>query len=182
MVIPRTVLRRKTQYLVALPREIRDALKLQGGSVVYWHAWRDGEVVLTPRATRKGGKPPRVDLQRELKAAHAQIDVLNRQLEELPHRARNQAWFELAQKELKLQLTGLPVIGAIHNRLAAIEALLQGRLASGVLNRRRPRGAAQPRTSNPRPDPPPSEASEGAATSGGAAPQVAQPDMTVQHL
>ena len=171
MVIPRTVLRRKTQYLVALPREVRDLLKLRGGTVVYWHAWRDGEVVLTQRSTRKGGKPPRVDLERELRQAHAQIDTLNRQLEEAPHRARNQAWFELAQKGMKLQLTGLPVIGAIHARLAAIEGLLEEKRPGRSLRVQRPVRGRRRTETIPAPILSPPDSERGGVGAGAASPR-----------
>lgn len=57
MIEKRKVAARHGQLLVALPATVRDHLTVESGSVVYWHIVQAGEVSLSPRPSRRGGRP-----------------------------------------------------------------------------------------------------------------------------
>jgi len=178
----RHILARRGQRLVAIPALIWRRLQLTPGRTVWWHLSGKEEAVLSVRDRRRGGRPNPADACPHCERREKELTQLRHQLigggAVDGRQYFDQGWMAALGKGLKIEAQ----YQLVSIRLAGIER----RLAELRPRRPRPaqesRGAAQPRTSNPRPDPPPSGSSEGAATSGGAAPQVAQPDMTVQHL
>jgi len=182
MRLTRHVVQRKTQQLVALPAEVRHHLSLVAGSTVYWHISQRGRVALTVSGKLSGGRA-REDADCPSCAKYrAELDRLRAELREREAATPGQWWraaFASVERALFWDLAELAA-WARSQRTAQRQP--------GRRRERRPRPAQESRASGaaeerhtPDPPPPPTS-SEGAATSGGAAPQVAQPDMTVQHL
>lgn len=124
MVIGRRVSRRKGQQLVALPPELRERLGIIPGQWVYFHLGRKNEVVLSTSPARAGGKPPTASLEAEVAELRARLAQREKQLAETAPAARRQAWLDLAMGKLAVELRGVPVLGAINDRLRRIEAEL----------------------------------------------------------
>jgi len=178
----RVVMGRHRQLLLAIPAPIRERLRISRGAILWWHLAGKKEAVVSIGRRRGPGRPRSeetcdhcLDREKELRRLRALLEttraVDGRQF-------FNQGWHDALGKGLKIEAQ----YQLVSVRLASIEREVRALAASGVLHRRRPRGAAQPRTANPRPDPLPSEPSGGADASGGAAPQASHSDMTVQHL
>jgi len=182
MRLTRHVVARKDQHLVALPAEVRRHLSLVAGATVYWHISQRGRVALTVSGTLTGGRA-REDADCPSCAKYrAELDRLRHELREGEAATPGQ-WFRQALASVER---------GMFWDLAELAAWARSQRTKQQQGGRRPgrrprpaqesRGAAQPRTSIPGPSLPSPESSEGAGTSGGAAPQVPQPEMTVQHL
>jgi hypothetical protein len=178
----RQVRERGGQVLVPIPSLVWRRLKIGAGSRVWWHLTGRDEALLTRKERRRAGRPRLEDTcpsceqrEKELVRLRALLQtggaVDGRQY-------FNQGWHAALGKGLKIEAQ----YQLVRARLDSIERMVREATSSGVLNRRRPRGAAQPRTSNPRPDPPPSESSGGEEASGAASPQASQSEITVQRL
>ena len=124
--------------VVALPRSVREHLGVEPGDHVYFHAVRGGEVVLAATSERRGGRPEGLALVRQLAKAKQRI----RSLEERVRVIREAAWNEFRAAEagrvVKLHLSGVPELNAIHEQLRDISAQLG--LRSRPRWSRRPRG------------------------------------------
>ena len=178
----RQVRGRGGQVLVPIPSLVWRRLKIGPGSTVWWHLTGRDEALITRKERRRGGRPRQEDTcphceqrEKELVRLRALLQtggaVDGRQY-------FNQGWHDALGKGLKIEAQ----YRLVSIRLAGIERQLRELGSSGVPTRRRPRGDGSA-VARPTPDPsPPAESSEGADTSGGAAPQVSQPGMTVQHL
>jgi len=141
MVIGRRITKRKGQQLVALPPELRERLGVIPGQWLYFHLGRKGEVVISTSAARAGGKPPTAGLEEELAQVRARLALREKQLAESAPAARRQAWLDLAMGKLAIELRGLPVLGAMNDRLRRIEDQLGIRRGPWTYRaqRRRPR-------------------------------------------
>jgi hypothetical protein len=178
--LQRHVVARKDQMLVALPAEVRRHLSLAKGAQVWWHITRKGDVSLTASPRGPSGRPSPAQVCESCGRYRAEIERVQRKLSEQEPAARRRAWFEMAQQKLRLELTGLPVMGALNDRLRRIEeqlARLVGRAPYMRSQRAHPvrkvERAPAPVLSSP------SEAG-GADTSGGEAPQVSHSESLVQ--
>jgi len=182
MRLTRHVVARKNQWLVAIPAEVRQHLALVPGASVYWHISQRGRVALTVSGKLSGGAA-RQDADCPSCAKYrAELDRLRHELREGEAATPGQ-WFRQA-----LASTERALFWDLAELAAWARSQRTKQRQGGQRSERRPRpaqesrGAAQPRTSNPRPDPPPSESSGGADASGAASPQASQPEITVQHL
>ena len=179
---PRVVMARHRQLLLAIPAPVRKRLAITQGATLWWHLAGPREAVVSVKRRRRQGRPKTEERCEACLGREKELDRLRNLLKTGKavdgRQYFNQGWHDALGKGLKIEAQ----YQLVRARLDSIERMVREATSSGVLHRRRPRGAAQPRTSNPRPDPPPPASSEGADTSGGAAPQVSQPEMTVQHL
>jgi hypothetical protein len=121
MVIGRRVSKRKGQQLVALPPELRERLGVIPGQWLYFHLGRKGEAVLSTSPARAGGKPPTASLEADLERARARIDQLQRKLVAQPAALFTEWATQHAMRRLGVQLSGLPVVEAINDRLRRLE-------------------------------------------------------------
>jgi len=180
MRLQRHVVARKDQHLVALPAEVRRHLSLVAGATVYWHISQRGRVALTVSGKLSGGRA-REDADCPSCAKYrAELDRLRHELREGEAATPGQ-WFRQALASVERGMFWDLAELAAWARSQRLKQQQGGRRPG-----RRPqpaqesRGAAQPRTSNPLPDPLPSESSEGDAASGGAAPQAALEQLPTQ--
>jgi hypothetical protein len=168
-------------WVVAVPKRVRDHLRMRSGGYVYWHLTGPREALLTRTEQRIGGKPPGLDLADELRAAHREVDRLKRKLAERPQRVFNQGTsagysaaarigfaFDATLRDLRAE------VRALHDEVAR----LTGRPVARRPPRRprRARGVEVVRLPDAIPSPSPapsSEVSGGDAASGGDTPQAA---------
>jgi hypothetical protein len=122
--LPRHVVARKDQHLVALPAEVRRHLSLAKGVRVWWHIGRKGAVSLSTMERPPSGRWSTAEACESCARYRAEIERVQRKLSEQAPAARRHAWFEMAQQKLRLELTGLPVMGALNDRLRRIEERL----------------------------------------------------------
>lgn len=127
----RKVLGRRGQLLVALPSRVRRHLALAASQSVWWHYPRTGEVVLSIREERVGGKP-----RADLPCPHC--ETRERELHEL--RARLQARDAGSARQHFTQGYEQAVrhYGSLADRLDA-----QGVMLRELLSRRRRPGRAR---------------------------------------
>jgi len=137
MRIDRRVVRRKDQYLLALPAQVRKHLGAIGGSRLWWHIAQKGAV-----AVSNSGKVLRGRLKLDAdcpscEGYRRELARLQAKLQSQPQRIWNQFRGQEALRKIHLELTGYPAIDAINDRLRAIEELLGVRLAKPPSTRRR---------------------------------------------
>src|SRR5262249_26306772 len=77
----RHLLRLNRSIVVALPTTVLHHMGVGRGDAVYWYTTRKGEAVLAKRATRQGGQPEGLSLQRQLSAALAEVERLKQRNE-----------------------------------------------------------------------------------------------------
>jgi hypothetical protein len=168
-------------WMVAVPKAVREHLRLRPRVAVYWHLAGPREAIISPHVHRIGGKPPGLDLVPQLKAAHQEIDRLRRKLQERPSRVFNQgsnAGVMIAQRvgyafdETLREVRG--DIRALRDELVRLARTPRPlRLPRGP-RRHRPVEALTLPDAIPSPSPSPSsEVSGGDAASGGETPQAA---------
>ncbi len=182
MRIDRRVVARKDQLLVPIPARLRDHLRLVPTQRVYWHISRRGVASLTVSGRVRGGRP-REDADCPTCVKYRdELDRLRRETRAGEAATPGQWWRQGYMQSLEdlgnIQAEVRLVLAGVKQLLAEDRRRRPGRAGSSGQSR----GAAQPRTSNPRPDPLPSPSSGGADASGAASPQASQPEVTVQYL
>jgi hypothetical protein len=168
-------------WVVAVPKRVRDHLRLKTGGAVYWHLTGPREALLTRGEQRIGGKPPGLDLADELKTAHREIDRLRRKVAERPQRVFNQGTsagysaaaragfaFDATLRELRSD------VRALRDEVARLSGRPVARRPRRGPRRSRPVETVAGPDDYPSPSPSPSsEVSGGDAASGGETPQAA---------
>jgi len=126
MRIDRRVVRRKDQYLVAIPAQVRHQLGLVAGARVWWHTGQKAMVALTTSGRIQKG---RIRLDADCTSCvgyRRELAQLRAKLQAQPQRIRNEVWMQHALKRLSVELRGYPALDAINRRLGDIEAHLAG--------------------------------------------------------
>jgi hypothetical protein len=168
-------------WVVPVPARVRRHFRWKRGGTAYWHLTAPREAVLTPHATRIGGKPYGDALEKDLRDARREVERLQRKLAERPLRVMNQGTNQAFMVTQKIGYVFDARLRAVHDELAAIRAELGMRAKAGP-RVRRPRRAPRSRPVEslalpdaiPSPSPSPSsEVSGGDAASGGETPQAA---------
>lgn len=168
-------------WVVPVPLRVRKHFRWKRGGTAYWHISGPREAVLTPHATRVGGKPYGDALEKDLRDARAENERLRRKLGERPQRVFNQGASAGVAIVERIGHVFDDRLRAVWDELAAIRAELGMRPARRVRRGRRP-GPPRSRPVEiapgpdeyPSPSPSPSvEVSGGAAASGGDTPQAA---------
>jgi hypothetical protein len=77
----RHVFRLGRSLVLAVPAAVREHLGVDRGAAVYWHLTRGGEAVVSRAASRTGGRPEGLALQRKLRAAEAELARLRQRNE-----------------------------------------------------------------------------------------------------
>jgi len=178
----RRAYRHGNSLVVALSSKVQAHLGVRPGHEVYWHLVRGKEVVLALTAERKGGHPEGLALRKRVEELERECERLRRKANARPEKAVNVGIAHGWAQAMRVNTETLDLVKWLTERFDDLAARLPYRRRPGRPSSGQSRGAAQPRTANPRPDPLPSESSGGADASGGAAPQASQPDMDVQHL
>jgi hypothetical protein len=142
----RHVFRLSRSLVVALPPTVRRHLGVDRGQLVYWHAVRRGEAVLTKAARRAGGHPEGLALARELETARVEVLRLQQRND-----ARDRAMY--AEGYALGRLDGEEVTRAPHGKRA--NALRGRRMAQHAWGRgvapggARGEASARPRAGRP---------------------------------
>lgn len=92
MKIPRHVVARKNQHLVAIPAELRAHLGLVAGAVVWWHIGRKGQAALTVTGRIRAGRPTKDEECPSCKHYRDELDRLRRELREGEAATPRQWW------------------------------------------------------------------------------------------
>lgn len=145
----RRVYRVGHSWLLALPRWARERLDCIAGGVIYLHDEGRDEIVVSALPVRPGGRPSGLKLARELAEAKRLIAELHTQ-RGITRDALFAEWDAQRQtRRIRVELEGVPALGAINERLARIEDHLGYR--RGPWNYRPKRGRPRVQTS-PGPD------------------------------
>jgi hypothetical protein len=142
MRIDRRVVRRKDQYLIPIPAEIRHQLGLVAGARIWWHTGQKGMAAVTNTGRVVRGRlkldadcPSCAGYRKEIASLRAKLPAQRQS-------AWTDAWRHYAMKELSVNLKGLPVIEAINERLRDIQDRLPALTGNPAGARRRRRTAA----------------------------------------
>lgn len=90
-------------WIIAVPAEVRDWLRISHHVKLYWHMARRGEAVLTVATARKAGAPDTTRVTRELAEARAEISAIKRR-DELRDRSMYAAGFAHGYVQAKERL------------------------------------------------------------------------------
>jgi hypothetical protein len=112
---------------------VRAHVGVEAGVEVYWHTVRRGEAVLTKRERRAGGHPEGLGLARQLDAARAEVERLQRKLRARPDAALREGVNVGIEQAMRSLFRVDARLGEIEQRLASIDA----RLPFTALGRRR---------------------------------------------
>jgi len=121
MRIDRRVMRRKDQYLLTMPAEIRHHLGVVAGARVWWHTGQKGMAAVTNTGRVVRG---RLKLDADCPSCQhyrQEITALRAKLPAQRQSAWQDAWRHYVLKKLSVEMKGLPVIESINNRLRGIE-------------------------------------------------------------
>jgi hypothetical protein len=140
MRIPRHVVARKKQWLVALPAQLRAHLRLTPGAMVWWHIGRKGMVSLTTSGHVRAGRPRADEDCPTCAKLRAELDRYRRELRDGESAAPGQWW-----RQGYMQALG--DLGNVSADMKLALALLK-EIAGGV--RRRPATNPSQRTSRRR--------------------------------
>jgi hypothetical protein len=72
----RTIRKRGSGWIIAVPSQVRRWLAISHRVQLYWHCARRGEAVLTIEPARRAGRPEVTRLTRELDAARREIEAI----------------------------------------------------------------------------------------------------------
>ncbi len=168
--------------VVALSPKVKAHLGVRPGAEVYWHLVRGKEVVLAVTAERTGGHPEGLALRKRVEELERECERLRRKANARPEKAVNIGIAHGWAQAMRQNTETFDLVKWLEGRFDDLAARIPFRRRPGRPSSGQSRGAG-PAGARHTPDPPlPSESSGGADTSGGAAPQVSQPEITVQHL
>jgi len=103
MRVQRHVVARKTQWLVAIPSEVKHHLSLVPGATVWWHIGRKGQVGLTVTGRVRAGRPREDEDCPTCGKYRAELDRLRRELRER-EAATPAQWFRTSFQQMERAL------------------------------------------------------------------------------
>lgn len=116
--------KRGNSWVVPVPRAIRDHLGVLRGGDLYWHRGAKGEAHITTGSARIGGKPPGRRLEKDLAAALAHIERLERRLGARPKAVYNEG----VNEGVSMMMQTVVALGAKLDRLTDEVRAVQERI------------------------------------------------------